>query len=169
MTVLFIILGVLMAICGFCCIFTPLLTFMDMTYFIVIMAAVYGVVGIVRAIKYKRYGLSFAFSILSLIFAIALLCLPNLMVLTDAVLIYMVAAWLVMMGVVSIVTSIRVTKKTGSSIWIFQLIIGILGVLLGIYSFFHPAVIAVSLGFLVGFWFIETGFAMIFGGIAIDS
>ena len=157
-----------MMICGIACIFTPLLTLLDMTYFIAILAAVYGIAGIIRSARIKRYGLYFVFSILSIIFGIAVLFLPNLVLVADAMLIYMVAAWLVVQGVVSIVTAVGPARRAGSGMWVLLLIIGILAILLGCYSFVHPQVIAISLGFLIGFWFIETGLSMIFIGAAAD-
>lgn len=166
MTVLLIILGALMVICGASCMFTPLITFMDAGYFIVIMVAVYGVIGIVKSISEKRFGVDFAFSILSVIFGVSVLFFPKLMLLTDGLMIYFTAAWFVLQGIVSVYMSLTLTKATGSKLWIFQLIFGILGVLLGCYSFFHPMLVAISIGFLIGFYFIETGFAMIFGASA---
>ena len=65
-TLIFVlIIGILMLICGVSCMCTPLVTFMDAGYFIVIMVAVYGVIGIVRAIAEKHFGAGFVFSILS--------------------------------------------------------------------------------------------------------
>ncbi len=166
MTVLMIIFGVLMIMCGFSCMFTPLTTFIDAGYFIVILVAVYGVIGIIKGLGEKRYGAGFVFSIISMIFAIAVLFFPKLMLLTDGVLIYLAAGWFVLQGIVSVFTALTLTKETGSKLWILQLIFGILAVLLGCYSFFHPALIAVSIGFLIGFYFVETGFAMLFNSAA---
>ena len=166
MTVLMIIFGVLMIMCGFSCMFTPLTTFIDAGYFIVILVAVYGVIGIIKGLGEKRYGAGFVFSIISMIFAIAVLFFPKLMLLTDGVLIYLAAGWFVPQGIVSVFTALTLTKETGSKLWILQLIFGILAVLLGCYSFFHPALIAVSIGFLIGFYFVETGFAMLFNSAA---
>ena len=140
MRVLSVIIGILMLICGVSCMCTPLVTFMDAGYFIVIMVAVYGVIGIVRAIAEKHFGAGFVFSILSVIFGVTVLFFP----------------------IISVISAIQIKKATGSKLWILQLIFGILGVILGCYSFFHPALVAVSIGFLIGFYFIETGFAMLF-------
>ena len=161
MTVLSIIIGILMIICGVSCMFTPLITFLDAGYFIVILVAVYGVTGIVKGIAEKKFGLSFVFSILSVIFGVAVLFFPKLMLLTDGVLIYMTAAWFVLMGFVAVFSSLGVRKVTGSKLWILQLIFGIIGILLGCYSFFHPAVVAISIGFLIGFYFVEAGITML--------
>ena len=48
MRVLSVIIGILMLICGVSCMCTPLVTFMDAGYFIVIMVAVYGVIAASR-------------------------------------------------------------------------------------------------------------------------
>ena len=64
----------------------------DAGYFIVILVAVYGVIGIIKAIGEKRFGVGFVFSILSVIFGAAVLFFPKLMLLADGVLIYMAAA-----------------------------------------------------------------------------
>ncbi len=59
--------------------FTPLTTFWDAGYFIVILVAVYGVIGIVKAISEKRFGAGFVFSILSVIFGAAVLFFPGML------------------------------------------------------------------------------------------
>lgn len=162
MTALCIIFGIIMIIGGFCCMFTPLATLMGTEYFIVVLVTVVGVIGLIKSIAEKRFGAGFVFSILSIIFGIAVLCFPNLMVFTNGILVYMVAAWFVLMGFVSITTAITVAGLGGSKLWIFQLIFGILAIVLGGYSFFHPMLIALSMGFLIGFYFIETGFTLLF-------
>ena len=101
MRVLSVIIGILMLICGVSCMCTPLVTFMDAGYFIVIMVAVYGVIGIVRAIAEKHFGAGFVFSILSVIFGVTVLFFPRLMLLADGIMIYMTAAWFVLQGIIS--------------------------------------------------------------------
>ena len=166
MTVLFIILGILMMAFGFSCIFTPLLTYMSAGYCVIILVTVYGILGIVQGIRYRRFGVGFVFSIISVIFGICLLVSPYFLAITDAVMLYMTAARFVLMGIVNIIMAVTVTKATGSKIWILHLIIGILAILLGCYAFFHPAVMAVSIGILIGFFFIETGFTLIFSSVS---
>lgn len=166
MRALSIIFGILMVICGICCLFTPLGTALSLNIFIVILAAVYGVIGIIMGISNKHFGVGFVFSILSLIFGIAVLAFPGLLGLTDVILCYMVVCWIIIMGVVSIVSAIQVSRMTSSKMWIWQLIFGILSVLLGVYSLCHPLVFGVSLawliGLIIGVYFIMTGFSMIF-------
>ena len=169
MTVLFIILGILFVAAGFSCIFTPLLTYMDMGYFVVILITVFGIIGIVKAIAAKRFGVGFVFSILSVLLGIVMLIFPGYLLLAEGVMLILTAIWLVIMGIVTIMNAVTVTKAAGSDIWILQLIFGIIAVLLGAYSFFQPLLMAVSLGVLIGIFFIETGFTLMFSGFAIDD
>lgn len=167
MTVLFIIFGVLLVMGGFSCIFTPLLTFMNTGYYIVIMIVAFGIVGIIKAITKKQFGVSFVFSLLSVLMGVVMLVFPGSLLLAESVmLLIMTAIWFVFMGIDTIITAVSVKKAIGSKMWIPQLILGILAVLTGGYSFFHPMLMAVSLGVLIGIFFIETGSTMIFSSIA---
>ena len=166
MKVLRIIFGIMLAIFGIICMATPLYTALSINIFFAIMVAVYGFVGIIDAIASKVYGVGFVFSIISLLFGIALLVLPNLMAITFVVFFYMIGGWFILQGITSIVMSLKVRKITGSKKWIFQLILGILGVLLGIYTFIHPIAVGLTiewiLGILIGIFFIESGISMMF-------
>lgn len=162
MTALFIILGILMVICGFSCMFTPLITFMSTGYFIIILMTVYGIFGIISAIRYRRFGVGFVFSILSVLLGVCSLFFPRMLLLTDSIMLYITAGWFVLMGIVEIYTAVAISRRAGFSLWILQLILGILAILIGIYSFFHPATLAVTIGVLIGIYFIETGITMMF-------
>lgn len=165
MTVLFIILGILLVVGGFSCIFTPLLTFMNTGYFVVILIFVFSIFGIIKAIVEKRFGVNFVFSILSALLGIIMLVFPGSLLFAEGVMLIMTAIWFVMMGIVTIINSATVKKATGSGIWILSLIFGILDILVGCYTFFHPMVMAVSLGILIGIYFIETGFTLMFSSV----
>ena len=154
MAVLFIILGILLVIVGFSCIFTPLLTFMSAGYFILILVGVFGVLAIIKAVSSKKYGINFVFGILSVIFAVILLFFPDVLVLTNGLMLYLTAAWFIMMGIVTIVNSVTITKPMGSGLWVLQLIFGILSVILGIFAIFNPMFMAISIGVLIGIFFI---------------
>lgn len=165
MTVLFIILGILMIAGGFSCMFTPLLTFMQTGYFVVILVLAYGIVGIIKSIVDKRFGINFVFSILSVILGIVMLAFPKSLIFAESVMLIISAIWFVMMGIVTIVNAVSVVKPTGSGLWILMLILGIIAILIGCYSFFQPMIMAVSLGVLIGMFFVETGFTLMFAGI----
>ncbi len=167
MTVLFIILGILLIVGGFSCIFTPLATWWSVGYFVVVLMFVSGIIGIIRSIVAKKFGGNFVFSILSLVLGGVMLASPEGLLLTKEVLLLMTAIWFAMMGIVTIIDAVSTTKKTGSKIWILQLIFGILAVLIGCYSFFYPMLLAVTEGIMIGVFFIETGFTLMFSGIAL--
>lgn len=166
MTILFILLGILFISAGFSCIFTPLLSFMQYGYFVVILMTVFGVIDMIKAIVEKRFGINFVFGILSVILGGVMLAYPESLIAAESVMLTIAAVWIVLMGAVTIVTSLSVTKAMGSKHWIFQLIFGIIGVLIGGYSLANPMLLAISVGVLIGIFFIETGFTLMFGGIA---
>ena len=169
MSVFFIILGILLIAGGFSCIFTPLLTFMSAGYFVVILMAAFGIVGIIKAIAEKRFGVNFVFSILSVLLGIVMMAFPESLLLAESMMLILTAIWFVLMGIVTIVNAVSITKSFGSNIWILQLIFGILSVLIGCYSFFQPMLMAVSLGVLIGIFFIETGFTLMFSGFIAND
>ena len=158
-----------MIACGFSCMFTPLYTFLRMEYFIVILMLVFGIVGIIKSIAGKRFGVSFVFDILSVILGIVLLVFPGTLLFAESVSLIITAIWIMMMGIVTIFDSIKYTKPLGGGMWILQLIFGILAILLGAYSFFNPLLLAISFGIMIGIFFIETGFTLMFSGAMIKD
>lgn len=168
MKIVTIILGILMAICGISCICTPVMTFLEAGYFLVILLLVYGIAAIVKAVAQKEYGMPFLFGILSTVLGIVIMVVPGLKLMTDGMLIYIMAVWFLMQGVVGIVLSFRQKKLKGKG-WIGTLILGVLGVLLGLYSLAHPLLLAFTFGVLVGMYFIECGINMIVMASSIPS
>lgn len=169
MKIVTIILGVLMAICGISCICTPVMTFLEAGYFLVILLLVYGIAAIVKAVVQKEYGMPFLFGILSTILGIVIMVVPGLKLMTDGMLIYMMAVWFLLQGAVSIFISFRQKKLAEGKGWIGTLVLGVLGVLLGIYSLAHPMLLAFTFGVLVGMYFIECGVNMIVLASSIPS
>ena len=161
MKVFSIVFGVLIAICGLSCMFTPLITFLEAGYFLVILLFVYGTVGIIRSVSNKTYGLDFVFDILSIILGIVILVVPGLKLMTDGMLIYLMAFWFMLQGVINIFQAFRQKKVTKGLGWVWTLTLVILGLLVGIYSVVHPMLLALTFGILVGVYFIESGISMI--------
>lgn len=161
MKVFTIILGIIMAICGISCVCTPVLTFMETGYFLVILLLVYGIAAVVKAIMDKKYGLPFLFGLLSIILAIVIMVVPGLKLLTEGMLVYIMAVWFLLQGVVGIFISLKQKKAADNKGWIWNLILGIIGVLVGIYSLVHPLLMAFTVGILVGVYFMESGISMI--------
>ena len=169
MKVFTIILGVIVAICGFSCMFTPVMTFLEAGYFLAILLLVYGIAAIIKAVVEKTYGLPLVFGILSTILGIVILVVPGLVLMTDGMLIYMMAFWFLAQGAMGIVMSFQKKKLAEGKSWIWILVLGILAVLLGIYSLVHPSILVFTFGFLVGMYFIECGINMIVMATADSS
>lgn len=169
MKIFTIILGVIMAICGVSCICTPVITFLEAGYFLVILLLVYGIGAIVRAVMEKEYGMPFLFGILSVILGIVIMVVPGLKLMTDGMLIYLMAAWFLLQGVVGIFVSLKQKKLVDNKGWIWTMILGVLGVLLGLYSLVHPMLLAFTFGILVGMYFIESGVSMIVLAVSVHS
>ena len=161
MKILTIVLGVIMCICGISCIFTPIMTFMEAGYFLSILLLVYGIGIIIRCVKAKRYGVPLVFGVLTSILGLVILFVPGMKLSTDGMLIYFMAAWFIVQGVLGIFNAFRQKSEGTGKGWILTLVMGILGTLLGLYSAVHPLLLAFTFGILVGVYFIESGFTLI--------
>ncbi|MBE6844485.1 MAG: hypothetical protein E7508_02045 [Ruminococcus sp.] len=160
MKVLSIIFGVLMAILGISLTFTPLMTYLSSGYYLAIMLSVYGIIGIINGITKKEFKLNFVFAVLSVIAGILLIALPGFVVLTDAALVYCMAVWFIIEGAVGIVNSVQL-KKANDKKWGWILAFGIIGLIVGVYSLFHPILTAFALGVLIGIYFIQAGLNLV--------
>ncbi len=126
-----------------------------------ILLFVYGIMGIIKAVTQKEYKIQFLFSIISVILGAVILFVPGLRLMTDGMLIYLMAGWFLLQGIVDIFLSFRQKKRGEGKGWIWTMILGILGLLVGIYSFVHPLFAAFTIGILVGIYFIESGINMV--------
>lgn len=171
MTALIVIFGVLLIIAGVALMATPLMTFMSAGYFIIILFFLWGIYGLVRGIREKRYGAEFFFAILSLILGIVGLFIPNAAAMTnDFMLLYLAAGWFIIHGILSIVTAIQSKKEDAdTSTVVLCVVLGVLELIIGIYSIAHPAMMAVALGILIGIYFIEAGINVIVVGREVDD
>ena len=166
MTILSIILGLIMIIGGVTCMASPLTTFVSTGYFVSVMLLLYAIAGIIRYTRKKADVLEIVLSVLAIILCVISLFLPGTTLVFNTMMIYMTAAWFLVQGVVTIVLAFKVRKEV--DLWFLGLISGILGVIVGVYSFLHPAVLALSAGMLIGFHFIETGINTIVIGTIMD-
>lgn len=161
MQIFMMVLGGILILCGLSCMVTPLVTAMELGYFLILLLLVYGIARIVRSVSSKEYGLDFVFGILSVILGIIILVVPGLKAMTTGMLLYIMAGWFVIQGIVSIVRAVKVKKEGGSSMWIWGICSGVLCILMGVYSAVHPVVLALTMGLMVGLYFIVSGINMI--------
>ncbi len=169
MKVLTIILGVLLTVGGFICIFTPGRTFLSSGWALGFMVLVSGINMIALYFKNrKESSLSSLVGgiLLTLLGVFAMVSLPT-RAMTDLFIAYAFGAGILIYGIFQIVFSIR-AKKIKSS-WGFALAFGILDVLLGGYCFIHPMVSAMTVGVLIAFVIITQGFNLIALGASMKD
>lgn len=161
MQIFMIILGVIFILCGVSCMVTPLITVMELGYFLIMLLLVYGIARIVRAVASRDYGLDFIFGILSVLLGVLILAVPGLKAMTTGMLMYIMAGWFVAQGIISICRAVKLKKNDGGPMWILGVCSGVLCILMGVYSAVHPVVLALTMGLMVGFYFIVSGINMI--------
>ena len=159
MTVLLIIVGVFLIICGVSCIFTPIATLFSAGIFIGICLLVFGFFGIIRCIREHGHPLEWVLNILALIIGIIAFVRPGSALVIDSIIVFILAAFFLINGLVLIIRAIQTKSFNGQ--WVWELIIGILSLILGVYSFAHPTFAAITTGWLIGLWFLESGISTI--------
>lgn len=165
MKVLSIILGILLTICGVVCLFNPGATFLATGYVFAIMLFVYGIGGIIAVIA-KQIRPAFLWAAIpALIIGIVSLFLPSDASTIHVIMLYLLAFWFIIQGIISIYTSVR--SRFFNHTWVLGLILGIIAIFLGIYTAVHPMVGVFALGILVGIFLIEAGINMIVMGSAL--
>lgn len=168
MKILFIILGAIMAIFGITLISTPVATFLEAGYFFAILLMVFGILNTINCITNKKFNLNLVYAILTAVLGILLVAVPGFMAFADGFLIYLMAIWFILQGVVCIYTAVQLKKKKEKG-WGSQMFFGVLDIILGVYSVFHPLVLAYTLGLLVGVYFIVSGIQTIIAAFQFNK
>ena len=156
-----VIMGVLMILGGISMLATPLINFMGAGYYIIILFFIWGIFGIARGISEKKYDKNFFFAILSLILGVVGLAIPGAAVMNNFIILYIAAAWFFIHGIMTLVEGIA---SDDGVLKILGIVLGVLEIIMAIYSIAHPAVLALGLGLLIGFYFIESGVNVIIIG-----
>lgn len=171
MKVITIILGSMIIIGGVYCLFVPGATFLTLGWLVGISLVIAGINAIMAYVAKRKIGTTTVWDLLGgiLTLLLGILVLANIFaqLLTDAMLIYLFATGIMLAGIFRIVASTRL-KKLGLS-WVWMLVVGVLTVLVGLYSLFHPILTAISLGYLIGFWVIASGINLLSLGISMNS
>lgn len=150
-----------MILSGVSCFFSPVMTWAGVEYtaltITAILMIVYGIIGIINAVSDKEYGVNMLFAVLSIIGG-AVMFIPGMRMAVGGIALYVAAVWFILKGFTTIFMSLNMRRIVkDSNMWIWSLIIGIIGVLLGIYCFINPLVQAAAFGLLISFFLIETG------------
>ncbi len=167
MTVLSIIMGVLLIIGGIGCMFTPFATFLSAGMMMAIMMFVYGIVGVVRFFHKDSGVLELIASILAIIVGIIAIVRPGSTLVLDSFVLTMISVWLLVKGVLDIVISIQAKNEVKG--WGWGVAAGVLSIIAGVLSFINPVVTALTMGVLMGLYFVESGIDMIVFGSALSA
>ena len=99
-----------------------------------------------------------------ILFCVLLSCNTN-----NFMLLYLAAGWFIIHGILSIVAAIG-SKRDGddTTTVVLCIVLGMVELIIGIYSILHPGMMTIALGILIGFYFIETGINTIVIGREAD-
>ena len=175
--ILTFILGIIMIVDGVICLFNPEMTYMGVGYVAGIMMIMEGVGAIILWFEIKRLynkanGWALAAAILSLVFGVLVVGNSAMQAALDMTILYFIAAWLVALGILSIVLSIRIknirtendTEYLGRHWWLMT-ITGVLMIICGIISFINPAGLMTTIGIQLGLAIIVAGANLITLGV----
>ena len=181
MRILAIIFGVLMAIAGIYCVSWPTATFLALGYAVGIAMLIDGIGRLVDWITLYRNmpmsGWVLASSVISLLFGVVLVGSSALQHAVDAFIYYAAVAWFIVMGIMRIVSAVRVKKvrnviEDGISqkpmfgqYWWAALLTGILLVACGVAGIFFPGAFMAAIGLFIGISIIISGVNLVFLGI----
>ena len=171
-SVLGIVLGILVIIGGVFCLVTPVETYLSLAWILGAVMLVDGIFNIVNWSSARRLGAadgwSLASAIISLVFGIIVLGSLGLQLAVDIFIAYMAAFWIIFMGVMRIIISLKIRQgyeaykeKVLASKWYVPFIFGILLVLLGIFSLFNPLFLMASIGIVIGGCLVVAGVSII--------
>ncbi|RIK52839.1 MAG: hypothetical protein DCC57_09315 [Chloroflexi bacterium] len=123
-------------------------------------ALVDGVFGLFAAFGARSYESNWWMlalgAVASIIFGLLVFFWPGI---TALVLLYMIASWAIITGIVEIVAAIQLRKEITGEFWL--ILAGILSVIFGIYVFIFPGAGALGLIWAIGAYAIVLGIALI--------
>ncbi len=170
MKVFNVILGVFALFGASFCIFFPGLTFLNTGWVLSALLAGWGICSLFNFFSNKKAQKSKGGMILGIIaivagLTLATFCLLNdfrvMTILTDAIILCVLCAWMFISGANSILTAVKIKKAGTSKMWIFSLIMGILVLLGAVYGCFHVAFFVYVEAFVVGYFLVAYGIRLI--------
>ncbi len=168
MSVFMIIMGIIMVICGIACVATPILTTFSLMHFFMILLFVTGVTLLIESIM-RRNVLDLILAILALIAGGFIVFSPSMSFVTETILLYIMAGWFLIRGIFGLVNVIRMRKEIGGGMFVLGLIVSILVIIAGVYSFVHPVLFAGALGIMASCYFIVEGIDLIVAGCIFNG
>ncbi len=164
MRILTIILGVLAVFGGFFCFLTPGATFLTLGWVAGVCLIASGISTIIYYIMNRKQDEASIWVLLggiaSLIMGFMITANGAFYLLAELFIIYSFATWITLLGLAQIGFSF--TQKRNGEKWIGLLIMAIITLIIGVFSFMRPLFTAVTIGMMLGFWATTQGFNLIF-------
>ena len=172
MKILAIILGVLLAIGGFYCMFAPVATYEALIWLFAVGMIVDGVARIVVWNEQRKAGTAsgwtLAGGIITIILGIFLLGSFLAQVALGVFFAYLIAVGMVVGGITRIIAAFQIRNAgpfAGQSSWVAILVLGLLTTCLGVWFVINPGAVVITTGFLMGLSIIFSGIALVVAGI----
>lgn len=176
MKVITVILGVLLVIGGIYCIFSPVATYSAMGWLIGLSMLAEGVANVITWNSRRKLGVadgwSLAGGIISIILGVFMLGSYAMQAAVDVFIAYLIAFWLVVAGIVRIVTALNMRKSTDQALangWAIQLVLGVLIIILGILNMLNPVSVMIGIGMMMGVSIVFVGVTLIEGALMTRS
>ena len=163
MRIIKVILGVLLAVGGIYCMFTPIATYSTLAWLIGLAMIAEGVASVITWSSRRELGLAngwtLAGSIVSIVLGVILLGSFALQFALDAFIAYFIAIWLVIAGITRVAAAIAVRSQNpeGASGWIIQVVLGVLIAILGVLCIFNPLSVVAGVGMMLGISIVFVG------------
>lgn len=172
MKVFTIIAGVLLIVAGFFCLFSPGITFLSMGWLLGLMLLISGISLVIDYIALRGSGLvgglDLVFGLIGAVLGVVLLANQGMRFATEMMMLVMLGIWMVVGGIIRIVQAIRARSLPGS-LWRWTLFLGILMVLVGVYSFFQPLAGIFGIAWLFGFYLLLAGMDLVSFGASLHK
>jgi len=157
--------GIFIIILGIVAFVWPGITIAVLIIFFGAFALVDGIFAVVVSVKERKtlpeWGLMLAGGIAGIVVGILVFIAP---LMTGLVLVYLIAAWLVVTGIIRIVTAIRARRETAMGL---SLTLGIVSLCFGMAIFFIPLAMLLATLWIIAAFAIIIGIFLIVGGIQV--
>ncbi|AXY73008.1 HdeD family acid-resistance protein [Paraflavitalea soli] len=157
---IFLLRGLFAIILGIIALLIPGVTFTTLVIFLGAYMLVDGIFSVITAISGRKtmeyWGWVLTIGILSILAGIVTFMNPFV---TGAALLYLVAFWAIVVGLLEIVVSIRLRKVITGEGW--YILAGILGIAFGILIILNPIAGAITITLIFGFYALIFGFILL--------
>ncbi|WP_027398823.1 HdeD family acid-resistance protein [Anaerovorax odorimutans] len=160
MRLLLMLAGIFSAAVGIWCLANSGETYFSLAFIFGIVMMFYGISGIIAYKEVKKYKdkerMEWVLEESILTVILAVLILSNRLNVDSAIPLFF-AMWVMFSAIIRIIDSFVIKKKKSGETWKLMFILGIIGLIFGVYSFFNSILFGFSIVFMVGVAFFIQG------------